>query len=259
MSKRPLPKFTTPTRPSKASKASKPTHGRLPLRDVGGTRRVLSKEQDNGTNAAPVSLDPGPKRKPGGQKGHRVNPASLANLKKPGEGPRVKGPTLTDDYAHTYVRFRAAGVSALDAVQMFAKGDERMKSDEWRQLAEKWDKDARVIAAWETYNGGRWEDLSEDARIDVALRHHVAQCARVLYTADIDDPNAPMKRVEYAKSVITEKLTLEKAAGDGDRFTAFMEKLVSNAGASLPPVFKGKSDDKAVPALPTLPATWKDS
>jgi hypothetical protein len=245
---------------AKASKGAKVTGRRSSpskLRDVGGTRRVLSKEQDSDdADAAPISLDPGPKRKPGGQKGHRVNPASLANLKRPGEGPRVKGPTLTDDYAHTYVRFRAAGVSALDAVQMFAKGDERMKPDEWRQLAEKWDKDARVIAAWETYNGGKWEELSEDARIDVALRHHVAQCARVLYTADIDDPSAPMKRVEYAKSVITEKLTLEKAAGDGDRFTAFMEKLVSNAGAALPPVFKGKTDDGV---LPTLPATWKES
>lgn len=166
-------------------------------------------------------------------------------------------PALSDDDAVAYVKFLAAGVPAVDAFLFITRDPvtnkpPKVSAGRLQEWIADWNSNAKVAAAWSDHNGGEWADLDDDSRTDVALRHHMAQCAYILFVTDLSDPNCPMKKVEYAKTVITEKLALEKDTADSDKFSKFMASMVANANASLPPVFKAPAPGE----LPALPATF---
>lgn len=182
---------------------------------------------------------------------------SLANLKTGGRpGSRPKGPTLTKPTdAATYVLLRASGVPPLEAVCYFAKGDERLSAKQWAQLAATWEQSPLTKTAWDDFHGGEWQTLADDQRTEVALRHHLAQCAYILYTTDITKPDVAMGKVNYAKTTILAKIAIDKNTGSDDRFTDFLKGLTANAATQTPAVWKGDSVAFVDAVTPTAATT----
>lgn len=213
-------------------------------------RTVRTFKRGSDFDAPPVNLDP-----PDTDTivARRMSKNSLANLQSGRRGPRSQGPTLTTaDHAANYVKLRVSGVPAIDAVQLFAKGDENLTAKQWHTCADRWEHDPRVVAQWDEFRGGKsWPDLDADERTEIALDLHVAQCAYVLYTNNISDPFAPMKTIAYARDVIMEKLAADKNTGGGT-FDVWLQSIAANANAALPPMFKAGAT--TVPADLLTPA-----
>jgi hypothetical protein len=221
-----------------------------------------------------TAREPGPERPKkhvGGQPGHPVSTSSLANLRHGQRNPDGTvapqrtlvnftggGPKLSKaEDAAQWVRLRASGVPAVEALAYFFKGDEHLTKVAIAKRAQEWDTHALTKAAWDAFNGGAWEELDDDKRVEVAVDHHIAQCAYVLYTADITHPDAAMKKIEYAKDTILAKLDADRnTEGDGGVFAEFLHKLTTNAQAALPQTFKA---GVSVPAEFVDPAITKES
>lgn len=182
-----------------------------------------------------------------------TNATSLANLRKGNTPLAVPTVPITPAIAELFVKLRTSGVPAPDAVRICLQGTQTARPTD-KQVAgwvKQFEQHALVADAYRDFNGGAWQDLDDDTRTDVALRVHIAQCAHILYTSDLSDPLANMKKIEYARTVIVDKIALEKEAGSNDKFTQFMEELVKNASAGLPPTFKKENT-----VLPALPASF---
>lgn len=178
-----------------------------------------------------------------------TNAASLANLKKGATAPVSHDrPDVSAADADLYVKLRVAGVPVLDCIRASLGIEKRLTPKQAEIYIDVFEAAPEIAAAYERFNGNVWQDMSDEERTDAALRMHIAQCSYILYTADLSDPLANMKKIEYAKAVIVEQIALAKEAGGDDKFTQFMQQLVSNANAGLPATFK--KDGAVLPALP---------
>lgn len=169
----------------------------------------------------------------------QMSAASLANLRKgntpaPSATPPAVQPTATT--AAEYVRIRAAGLPCEEAVAFFLPpGTRKLSAAALKALGGEWEISAPVAAAWDAFHGGKWQELSADTRLGIAIDHHLAQLAYYLYTSDFTDPLANTKKIGEARDAILAKLESDKG-GDDSRFNAFMRALIDgkSKGASTP-------------------------
>lgn len=228
----------------------KRTNRQAVARDGKRTRRGRLQEQA----VAPINFSAAARPAKANRRG--TNVASLANLQRGTHTPAAKALHISPARAEAFVKLRSAGMPEHVAIAFVYQGEpdcpktEKQIAAAVKQFAEA----PEVVDAYAEFNGAAWQDLEEDMRTEVALRLHTAQCAYLLYTTDISDPMAPMKKIDYAKTVILQQLELAKEHGDGDKFTLFMQQLVGNANAAMPPTFKAAGSDGKV--LPTIPAEF---
>lgn len=164
----------------------------------------------------------------------------LANLRTgSGDGDIPKAlPALTAEGAAEYVKLRAAGLPAVEAVQQFAGKGPHFSAKRIRAWADAWETAPLVVAAWEVWNGGRWQDLEPDRRLELALDHHLAQIAYYLYTSDINADDANIKKLAEAREAI--RTALEGTKGvDRGAFAKWMLEVVGKAEAGPPVMTKG--------------------
>lgn len=176
------------------------------------------------------------RRRRGGRPGHSVNANSLANLRRGNIVAPIERtmPVLTAPAAAEYVKLRASGLPPTDAIQCFTKG-ERHNRQTLRELAADWESSAFVQTAWDAWNGAQWQDMDEEARLQLAMTHHLAQCAYVLYTTDYTDPDCPLGKLRDAREVIQKYLDDK---GGSDEFRTMMKAIVervTDGGGDGPP------------------------
>lgn len=239
-------------KPTKSNKRTAARHG-TDRRNGTARRRAArkgsSQEQEESNDAAPIDFSKRPTKRTEEKANRRgTNAASLANLRKGATAPLPDRPRITDADADFYVKLRTAGVPVMDCIKTVMRLEKRPTSKQMEFYIDIFESDSTIADAYQRLNGAPWQDLGEDERTETALRMHIAQCAYVLYTSDIADPLCNMKKIEYAKTAIVEQIALAKETGNDDRFTQFMQELVNNATAGLPPTFK--KENATLPALP---------
>lgn len=182
-------------------------------------------------------------RNSGGQAG---NPNSLANLKS---GPQPKNslppPSPTD--AADYVKLRAAGLPGKDAMRLFIPRGVTRSRNQCVRWSNEWDNHPHVVTAWREFQGGDWQDLPEQDRLERALSHHLAQLAYYLLTSNWNAAAADTKKINDAREAILAKLSLDKG-GDGGRFDVWMRSLVDGkAELSGPPIMRLAAAEVTLP------------
>jgi hypothetical protein len=146
----------------------------------------------------------------------------------PGPRPVHRRPELTRELAVQFVKILSAGVPAGDALVYFAPEHYGGLSDE--QLAKwlrDWTTDDLVIRALNSINGGAWEDLDKDRRIEIGLDKAMASLAYFLYTHDYATCEGnDLKRHDAARKDIMEYLKARSIGDDDAPFMKAMREIV---------------------------------
>lgn len=168
---------------------------------------------------------------------------SLANLRGVGgnQGPRppIDRPAITEAGAALFTQLTAAGLSPSDALAYLAPAYHAslrtQKLDAWVTT---WCNAPVVVRAITAWNHGPWHELAPDRRVTLAIEHHIAQVAYVLYTSDYTNPQADMAKIRDARGTLLEWL---KSAGKvEDAMTqAIRDILEGKTSASGPPQLQG--------------------
>lgn len=132
---------------------------------------------------------------------------SNANLRsaKGNAGPRPPrlAPSITPDRVDTFTKLTAAGLSPSDALAYIAPDYHASLTDKpLAQWVTAWCSSPLVVAAVDAWNHGAWQELTPDVRVTLALDHHIAQLAYVLYTSDYTSPAADFQRIRDARQVL---------------------------------------------------------
>lgn len=128
---------------------------------------------------------------------------------------QTRRPELTKDTAEQFVRVLAAGVPAADALVYFAP--EHFAAITPEQIAT-WQRDWLtahiVIRAFNSLNGGAWETLDKDRRLELAVDKTLAELAYFLYTHNYQECYG----IELTKHDAARKdlMTYIKARSSGD-------------------------------------------
>lgn len=179
---------------------------------------------------------------------------SMENLQKGRQKPLpVVTASVTAISARSYVKMRASGISADAAVRSLEFGTHTDK--QWATLRREWDAHALVGAAWDDWQGATWADLEANRRIELAIDITVAQCAYYLATSDFASPNADVRKITEARTVLQAKLDAAANAGSMGKFEGMLRDILNKSAGTAAPEKPQWGDQN--PGWTTLPSITK--
>lgn len=119
---------------------------------------------------------------------------------------------------------------------------ERKKLTTWLR---RWTNSPVLLAETTRLNGGEWQALESDRRLQIALDKHLAELAYLLYSRNYTDDDAPVAKMNAAR----ESLMTHLEAGDGGSNAPWMQ-FVKDAMA-------GKLEEMGFVVPPVVPVPEK--
>lgn len=127
--------------------------------------------------------------------------------------------------ARTMAELLECGVPAEDCVRLI---DPVIDASIAKDVARRWEKDGAVRAAQVQLQGADWRSLSDEKRIEVALRKHYNQLAYYLATADYAALSTERRAIaDKARDVLEKRKA--GTSGQSDPVTAWFEAFQQKA------------------------------
>jgi hypothetical protein len=127
----------------------------------------------------------------------------------------------TAEQAQVFAELMAAGVPSSDAIRV---ANPELDPVVVVECARRWEKDAAVRAAQVTLNGNDWRGLSDQQRIELALRKHYNEMAYFLATHHYGEiETAKQAKADKCRDALEKKLA--GTSGKADAVSQFMEQF----------------------------------
>ena len=164
-----------------------------------------------------------------------VSHESKRRMRRTSQDPPARAvplPQLTSALADAFIKIVNAGIPALTAVAYCASD---VPYERHPIVLAAWLNDPLLLKSAADFNGGEWQDLAPDDRLDIALDKHFAELAYYLWSHNY----ASAEGVELTKAIEARKAIVEKlkGVGEGDDtpFVKAMRDLVSGAISEATP------------------------
>lgn len=143
-------------------------------------------------------------------------------------------PAITPALAARFVKLLGSGLPPIEAMLQVAPqqvASFRRNAELMNKWVAYWMEDGHVQAEIERGNGGPWESLSLEKRLDLALNHSFSQLAYFLYTTDFTQitDSATLKKLMEAREAVTTRT--QGGKGSEDELQSFMRDLTDRPDA----------------------------
>lgn len=152
----------------------------------------------------------------------------------------VLRPVLTAERAEQFVKLVSAGVPPIEVLTMLLPGDlTQIPADVQRHWLDEWLRDPLLTAATSVWNGGAWEDVPEERRVELALAHATNQMAHFLYTHAYHDVfGADLAKWLDARKALQAQVDAKSGTGQS-AYDKFLAQILANTAQAGPPQLQG--------------------
>lgn len=168
---------------------------------------------------------------------------------------RTTRPELTRDVAEQFVKVLAAGVPATDALVYFAP--EHFAAQTPEQIAtwqRQWLTSNIVIRAFNSFNGGAWEELDKDRRLELSVDKTLAELAYFLYTHNYQDCyGIELTKHDAARKDLMAYVKAKSSGDDDAPWIKAMREIIEGK------IHENKPSRDILTTIPTPMSTTKES